>query len=182
MKVRTTHSLAQLASMSATTASNVFSICIPKALPIDWREVKQLWYVRFPDDEVEQVDVVPYKSDHALAGFVKIFVHWCPQSDAAVKMRSFCELRDKNVWMVNGPAWGEGGVEKWACSRSTVARKVRKQKEVASVHEVEYEEPYEEAPQTTPSPVPSPPPSPPSPPSSTAPCGPRPPPVFIPEF
>lgn len=172
---------------AATAASNVFSICIPKALPIDWREVKQTWYGRFPDDEVEQVDVVPYKSDHALAGFVKIFVHWRPQSEEAVKMRAFCERSDKNVWMVNGPAWGEGGVEKWACSRSTAVRKVRKPKEAASAQEVEYAEPYDEAPPATPTSVPPPPPSPPpsplpSPPESTAPCGPRPPPVFIPDF
>ena len=152
-------------------SNSVFSICIPKAAPIDWREVKELWYARFPDDKVEQVDVVPYKADHPLgpsdasAGFVKIFVHWRPQSDAALRMRSYCERSDKNESMVNGPMFprtdpvtGEvtWGVEKWACSRSRVARKERKPKEASAVAEtvMEYAEPYTE--------VPPPPPPPPS--------------------
>jgi hypothetical protein len=138
-----------------TMSNSVFSICIPKAAPIDWREVKQLWYTRFPDDEVEQVDVVPYKSDHALAGYVKIFVHWHPRSDEAFRMRAYCERNDKNEYLVNGPMW-HGGVEKWACSRSRVARKERKPKEASDVAEtvMEYAEPYTE--------VPPPPPPPPS--------------------
>ena len=138
-------------------SSNVFSICIPKALPIDWREVKQIWYARFPDDEVEQVDVVPYKPDHVLAGYVKIFVHWSPQSESALKMRGFCERCDKNEFLVNGQQF-PNGVEKWACSRSRVARKERKQKEV-SAKVVEYAEPYDEVPQppsSPPQPVPPP--------------------------
>jgi len=139
------------------SSANVFSICIPKALPIDWREVKQIWFARFPDDEVEQVDVVPYKPDHALAGYVKIFVHWSPQSESALKMRAFCERCDKNEFLVNGQQF-PNGVEKWACSRSRVARKERKQKEV-SAQVVEYAEPYDEVPQppsSPPQPVPPP--------------------------
>jgi len=142
------------------SSANIFSICIPKALPIDWREVKQIWFARFPDDVVEQVDVVPYKPDHALAGYVKIFVHWYPRTDAALRMRGFCERCEKNEFLVNGPEW-PGGVEKWACSKSRVERKVRKQKEV-SAQEVEYAEPYTEVPQppsSPPQPVPPPPPA-----------------------
>jgi len=148
---------------AATAASNVFSICIPKALPIDWREVKQTWYGRFPDDEVEQVDVVPYKPDHALAGHVKIFIHWRPQSDAALSMRAYCERNDKNEHMINDrqvqltdPETGEVKwvVEKWACSRSRVERKVRKQKD-GSAQVVEYAEPYNEVPPPPSSPPPA---------------------------
>jgi hypothetical protein len=145
------------------SSANIFSICIPKALPIDWREVKQIWFARFPDDVVEQVDVVPYKSDHALAGYVKIFVHWYPRSDAALRMRAYCERCEKNEHMINDrqvqltdPVTGEVKwvVEKWACSKSRVERKVRKQKEV-SAQEVEYAEPYTEVPQPPSSPPPA---------------------------
>ena len=144
-------------------SNSVFSICIPKASPIDWREVKQIWYSRFPDDEVEQVDVVPYKSDSPLAGHVKVFVHWRPQSESAAKMRNYLERRDENQWIVHGPTFqvtdpGTGEVklcvEKWACSRSRVERKVRKPKEASAVAEtvVEYAEPYTEVPQPPPPP------------------------------
>jgi hypothetical protein len=62
-------------------------------------------------------------------------------------MRDYLKRRDTNEWMIDGPAWGEGGVEKWACSRSRVARKERKQKEASAVAEtVEYAEPYDEVP------------------------------------
>lgn len=134
--------------MSAATASNVFSICIPKARPLDWREVKQLWYVRFPDDEVEQVDVVPYGRDHPLAGFCKIFVHWRPESVPAIKMRDYLQRGARNEWLIDGPACGEDGIEKWACSQSRLPRKERKQKEASAVAEtvVEYAEPYNEVP------------------------------------
>lgn len=134
----------------------VFSVCIPKATPIDWREVKQIWFGQFPNDVVEQVDVVPYKSDHEHAGCCKIFVHWRPQSESAVKMRNYLERRDKNEWMIHArdvkqylpadPVTGEVKwvwvPEKWACSRSRVERKVRKQKD-ESAQVVEYAEPYE---------------------------------------
>lgn len=155
------------------SSANVFSICIPKALPIDWREVKQIWFGQFPNDVVEQVDVVPYKSDHALAGHVKIFIHWRPQSDAALRMRAYCERNDKNEHMIHArevkqlvppvdPVTGEVKwvwvVEKWACSRSRVERKVRKQKD-ESAQVVEYAEPYNEVPLPPSSPPPSPTPS-----------------------
>ena len=163
--------------------TNVFSICIAKALPIDWREVKQIFYQRFPGDGAPDVDVVPYKADHSLAGHVKIFVHMQPQSDAAVTMREYLVADNRRVWKVTGPTRSvdhmgapcEAYDEVWWCGASRVARRERKPKEAAAgAAEVEYAEPYTEAPA-----VPPPPSPPPSPPESTAPLGPRPPPLCI---
>ena len=169
-------------------STTVFSICIAKSLPIDWREVKQIFYQRFPDDEAPDVDVVPYKADHSLAGHVKIFVHLQPQSDAAVKMRDYLLADNRRQWKVTGPTRSvdhlgapcEAYDEVWWCGASRVARRERKPKEAAaSAAEVEYEEPYPGAP-VVPPPPPSLPPSPlPSPPSCTAPCGARPPPLDL---
>lgn len=150
------------------SSANVFSICIPKTLPIDWREVKQIWFGLFPNDVVEQVDVVPYNPKHEHAGHVKIFIHWRPQSGAALTMRAYLERNDKNEHIIHArevkqplpadPVTGEVKwvwvVEKWACSRSRVERKVRKQKD-ESAQVVEYAEPYNEVPLPPSSPPPA---------------------------
>ena len=122
-------------------SANLFSICIPKASPVEWQLVKQAWCFAFPDDEVTQVDVVRYKPDNALAGYCKIFVHLRVMSPEAVKARDYMLAGNTYVFQ-NG----------WHCKASTAGppreRKPRETAAAAAV--VEYASPYDEVPASLP--------------------------------
>lgn len=133
-------------------SANLFSICIPKASPVEWQLVKQAWCFAFPDDEVTQVDVVRYKPDNALAGYCKIFVHLRVTSPEAVKARDYMLAGNTYVFQ-NG----------WHCKASTAGPpRERKPRETAAAAAavVEYASPYEEVPTSPPPPPTSRPPSP----------------------
>jgi hypothetical protein len=124
--------------------SAVFSICISKARLIDSAEVKKIWQTRFPDDTVDRVDVVLYNPRNENAGYCKIFIHWHPQSDTAVKMRTFLHDDNRSIWMVDGPMWLTG-LEKWCCSVSRIPmldHQVNEASDIAIGLAVECIEPY----------------------------------------
>ena len=127
-------------------SANLFSICIPKASPVEWQLVKQAWCFAFPDDEVTQVDVVRYKPDNALAGYCKIFVHLRVTSPEAVKARDYMLAGNTYVFQ-NG----------WHCKASTAGPpRERKPREAAAAAAavVEYASPYDEVPASPPPPRP----------------------------
>jgi hypothetical protein len=152
----------------AAIALNEFSICIPRAPEVQWQWVKQVFVGpdgKFPNDQVTRVDVRRYKDG---SGFCKIFVHMLVTSPEAIKVRDY--MMAGNCWTMESQGWH--------CYQSRLPKSERPIKALEPAGEVEYAEPYADGTEAVP-PPPSPPPSPPSSPQSTAPCGPRPPPLII---
>jgi hypothetical protein len=158
-----------MSTTTATLAPNEFSICIPRTPAVQWQWVKQVFVGpdgKFPNDQVTRVDVRPYKDG---TGDCKIFVHMLVTSPEAIKARDY---------MLAGNDCFPWGPEGWMCRASRVPKTERPIKTLDPVAEVEYAEPYAEN-GVPPPPSATPPSSPPPSPPSTAPCGPRPPPLII---